>query len=773
MLLDASLFSRIIKYVDLASYKKFLKYDTDELIIGRATSLNGDLIKIVSTKKVVNAPKRLEDGSLRKFVSLSGGFKIYEVPAGLTFKELLDESFKTGEYPAIFPFYLEGTVGGFIATNGSGFGSYKYGFVNFNVQIHSLENRDIAKMSFVAYPEVIEIDQEVDYAWTGLIVDGKPRFYVPTLYSDLLPSTVQKSVLDTKDVVNQYIQNVYKSMIRPNGIPIILQFLNNSIYEKINNELKSLNMIFLNIVRFNSPNKRIIVYGSIDEDKLSEIVNYLKGNLDYVVPYPSLLELDEFRKELLKGYKESKLKTGKQFSKSIKILEEAGKCVNCGLCLNSCAAFTITGNILYSPVGKFNKVVKGSSLNLFYDFEPCIGCKVCEASCPEGIKISEVTEVLPQFSKNKVKVDKVALTPMPSELVTKYEEMLENMYKSHPVYALFIGCAWNYDENGVLGFLEFLRNDGDKVPSARVKIINGMCCGFEDYIEGNIENAKKFVEAIDRERERLGAQRIYFLCPEGYYVYTKLGGKAGILAYEIIKDHIKGRVHIGCWMQKLGYNQGDVIGCPANYLIDYMGNVVPLERKPDIFTTCPFATWKYGATSVYGYFLKTSTAQIQKSFEVVEEANMDKLLIEISIKSLADAINDSADDIAFRVSSWKLGGREYFIQLAIPIFRKYFSNSLREKYLNNKQIKDYLNKNVQVEHLLSVKAQQIYEYLNALQIEGYILEFRNRIANSVKLDYNARDIVEQQEFIEALSIILRKGITADLIENVLREVGFS
>lgn len=772
MLLDASIFSRIVKNVDLSNFKKMLKYDENEIIVGRATSLTGELIRHINPKKVITAPSRFEDGSILKFLSNVDGFKVYEAPAGITFKELLQEAYKINEYPALFPFYLEGTVGGFVATNGSGFGSYKFGYVNSKIRIHELESTTVVKLSFVPYQEVIETSQEVDYAWSGIIIGNDRRFYVPKLYSQLLITTSDKSTRDTKDVINGYLNIIYREVIKQRSIPVILQ-TDYSFLEKTVSELNYINIAFINIVRFNSPSKRAVIYASINEDNLGNLIVYLKKNLGAVLPYPSLIEIDEFRKKLIDAYKENKLRVGKQFNKMPYIVTEASKCINCGLCLSSCASYSVTRNPLYSPLGRFNRVVKGSSLNYFYNFEPCIGCKTCENSCPEGIAISGLTEILPQYSEAKIRLEDIRVSKIPESISKNYEETLENMYKSHPIYAFFVGCSWSYDENGVISFLEFLRNEGDKTPSARVRIISGLCCGFKDYIEGNIVEAKKKVEEIERERIRLSAERVYFMCPEGYYVYTKLGGKAGIFAYDIVKDRVKGKVHIGCWMQKLGYPEGDIKECAVSYLVNYMGSIVPFSHKSEeILTVCPFATWKFGTRSVYSSLAKSKTTISITETAQSTKFDVDKALIDSAIASLILTVDSSADDIAFRISSWRLGGREYFVTLAIPIFSKYFVITFKQELSKLPQIKTYLSSISGDNITLSIKSRQIFEYINALSIDEYVMRLKEKIYNSSRLDYNSRDIVNTQEFLDSLKIIIRRSITSSTIEQVIREIAF-
>ncbi|WP_252897145.1 FAD-binding protein, partial [Metallosphaera hakonensis] len=105
------------------------------MIIGKGTSMSGSILQYIRPKAVI-APSRFEDGSVYKMIENRGSFSRLDVPSGITFKELIDRIAREGLFPALFPIYLAGTVGGFVYTNGSGLGSYKFGYVNFKKPVH-------------------------------------------------------------------------------------------------------------------------------------------------------------------------------------------------------------------------------------------------------------------------------------------------------------------------------------------------------------------------------------------------------------------------------------------------------------------------------------------------------------------------------------------------------------------------------------------------------------------------------------------------------------
>jgi len=128
-LTDASLFSRALTTIEVKSLEKYMVKEEKEVVIGRLTSMSGEIIKYLNPKFIIS-PTSLSSG--KKIEELDSDSSVYssvKVAPGITFEELITELKKISKVPVLFPLYLQGSVGGFIATNGSGFGSYKFGFV--------------------------------------------------------------------------------------------------------------------------------------------------------------------------------------------------------------------------------------------------------------------------------------------------------------------------------------------------------------------------------------------------------------------------------------------------------------------------------------------------------------------------------------------------------------------------------------------------------------------------------------------------------------------
>uniref|UniRef100_A0A2U9IBF3 Uncharacterized protein n=1 Tax=Acidianus brierleyi TaxID=41673 RepID=A0A2U9IBF3_9CREN len=109
MILDASIFSRALVSMDVSSLKKYMDEKEHEIVLGRATSMDGSVLKFLRPK-IVTSKKRLDDGSILKFESRSENFSIITAASGATFEELINVLEKEDYYPAVFPLYPRGVL---------------------------------------------------------------------------------------------------------------------------------------------------------------------------------------------------------------------------------------------------------------------------------------------------------------------------------------------------------------------------------------------------------------------------------------------------------------------------------------------------------------------------------------------------------------------------------------------------------------------------------------------------------------------------------------
>ncbi|WP_240938856.1 (Fe-S)-binding protein [Metallosphaera hakonensis] len=517
------------------------------------------------------------------------------------------------------------------------------------------------------------------------------------------------------------------------------------------------------VINYNSPARQIVRCGTIPRDELEDLFSFLKKNQN-VLPFPNLQEYTEIEKVILNKFdKDTKVP---KYANPIRAeYLEALKCVSCGQCLDSCLAYRTTQDYSRSPPGKFSRLFSGET-----DFEACFGCMECQDACPVGIKISAVTEALPRLKENK-KINTID-TPKISIKIKEKEMKVDTEFRNRPPALLFVGCAAKYDMEGIEGFLQFLLDNGKALSySPRVKIVDGMCCGYDKYIAGDVEGAKEDVKKIKEIKEKQGLQGVYFLCPEGLYVYNKLSGEQGVLAYELMKDKVNGAVHAGCWARKLGYSADDM-ECAGSYMTAYHGKLIQMKNKK-VFTICPFSTWKFNTTSVYGSFVKSEVVKETTEESETEIGVREEEILETMKEALKTAISTSADDIADRANSWSLGGRSYFVLLSVPVIRKKFTNNLIQRLGTNRDIKSYFLKLVSDQIALQEKADRWSEIINSLDFQELGDELIKMISSSVKLEYESRNLINKPEFRSTIvDDVLKKIVTPAIIQEIIKNVAY-
>src|SRR5215470_12073248 len=74
-------------------------------------------------------------------------------------------------------------------------------------------------------------------------------------------------------------------------------------------------------------------------------------------------------------------------------------CIHCGLCLEACPTYVITGNENDGPRGRIylmRAVAEGRIANTSESFsthiDRCLGCRACEQACPAGVEYGQLLE---------------------------------------------------------------------------------------------------------------------------------------------------------------------------------------------------------------------------------------------------------------------------------------------------------------------------------------------------------------------------------------------
>lgn len=140
---------------------------------------------------------------------------------------------------------------------------------------------------------------------------------------------------------------------------------------------------------------------------------------------------------------------------------------------------------------------------------------------------------------------------------------------------------------------------------------------------------------------------------------------------------------------------------------------------------------------------------------------------------LKNAILLSADEVADRANSWSLGGKSYFVLLSVPVIRKKFTNTLIQKLGRNAELKNYFNKLVNNQFSLEEKSSRWSEIVNGMNFDELADELIKRVANSGKLEYESRNLVNKPEFRSAvLEDILKKIVTPLVIQDIIKNIAY-
>jgi glycolate oxidase iron-sulfur subunit len=79
-------------------------------------------------------------------------------------------------------------------------------------------------------------------------------------------------------------------------------------------------------------------------------------------------------------------------------MEDLSKCVHCGLCLNACPTYVVTGLEVESPRGRIylarsvseGRIEMNETVQSHWDL--CLQCRACEAVCPSGVPYGRIME---------------------------------------------------------------------------------------------------------------------------------------------------------------------------------------------------------------------------------------------------------------------------------------------------------------------------------------------------------------------------------------------
>jgi glycolate oxidase iron-sulfur subunit len=117
--------------------------------------------------------------------------------------------------------------------------------------------------------------------------------------------------------------------------------------------------------------------------------------------------------------------------------DDLSTCVHCGLCLDACPTFRVTGLETESPRGRLYLMTQWKRGTLAFEEEQvrhidlCLGCRTCEAVCPSGVPYGRIIEA------GRAEVERLR-RPSPKRILSK---LALRQLLAHPSRLRLAGAA--------------------------------------------------------------------------------------------------------------------------------------------------------------------------------------------------------------------------------------------------------------------------------------------------------------------------------------------
>ncbi len=229
-----------------------------------------------------------------------------------------------------------------------------------------------------------------------------------------------------------------------------------------------------------------------------------------------LIVLDNGRKELL-----------------ISEFQDAGRCIRCASCLNTCPVYSEVGGHVFGEV--YHGGIGSLLTHFLSDKEKaeqiasyCLRCSACEQFCPMEIPISDLVAKLSKNHKLPFYIK------LPLKMMKKNNRAQQEIEKNKN--ALFIGCAFRTpflkkEKNSILKAAnEFFKDKGG------VTIIDKGCCGMPHFYKGQLTDSNVRKEALLEILDKF--ENVYIPCSSGYmFLKENLKEKLKLFSIELVNSY--------------------------------------------------------------------------------------------------------------------------------------------------------------------------------------------------------------------------------------------
>jgi len=232
------------------------------------------------------------------------------------------------------------------------------------------------------------------------------------------------------------------------------------------------------------------------------------------------------------------------------VLKEIELCDECGVCINVCPIYEVTGKELFTPISRIKaaeKVFKGNipseAVELMYN---CPECGRCEEVCPNEVKITKIVEVARNrlikkgfvFDAHK-RIAKWIVelgNSVGKEPEKRLEWLPEEFKEKESNTLLYLGCLPSYLIKNIA------KTTYTVLKRAEVDFMileDEGCCGVYLYDAGMVELAEEVFTKNAERFEKIGVEKIITPCAGCYRCfkryYPRVLGKTDFEVYHVVE----------------------------------------------------------------------------------------------------------------------------------------------------------------------------------------------------------------------------------------------